>query len=147
MERVELTRDCEGVQIPAGNRITLEKGVEVFITQSLGGTYTVQAQAYGGLFRIAGADADNFAPIPEPEEDLFGLDQPEPPADAEVKPSLSTREVIEQAREHQQFAARDAQLRRHQGRVAADAAQLHHLGQNLDRLLAFGRFERGQLTP
>src|SRR6266436_4642252 len=58
MERVELTRDCEGVQVPAGNKITLEKGVEVFITQSLGGTYTVQAQAYGGLFRIAGADAD-----------------------------------------------------------------------------------------
>ena len=49
--------------------------------------------------------ADNFAPIPEPEEDLFGLDQPEPPADAEVKPSLSTREVIEQARAAARAAA------------------------------------------
>jgi len=64
MERVELTRDCEGVQVPAGNKITLEKGVEVFITQSLGGTYTVQAQAYGGLFRIAGADADALGKTP-----------------------------------------------------------------------------------
>jgi len=58
MERVELTRDCEAVQIPAGTAITLEKGLEVFITQSLGGTYTLQVPAYGGLFRIASKDAD-----------------------------------------------------------------------------------------
>ncbi len=58
MERVELTRDCEAVQIPAGTRITLEKGVEVFVTQALGGTYTLQVPAYGGLFRIQGKDAD-----------------------------------------------------------------------------------------
>lgn len=48
---------------------------------------------------------DEFTPIPEPEEDLFGLEQPEPPADAEVRPSLSTREVIEQARAAARAAA------------------------------------------
>jgi probable FeS assembly SUF system protein SufT len=58
MERVELTRDCRAVQIPAGVTVTLEKGVEVFITQALGGTYTLQVPAHGGLFRIQGADAD-----------------------------------------------------------------------------------------
>jgi probable FeS assembly SUF system protein SufT len=58
MERVELVRDCEAVQIPAGTPVTLEKGIEVFITQSLGGTYTLQVPAHGGLFRIAGKDAD-----------------------------------------------------------------------------------------
>ncbi|HLW70722.1 MAG TPA: putative Fe-S cluster assembly protein SufT [Candidatus Binataceae bacterium] len=58
MERVELMRDCQAVQIPAGHTVTLEKGVEVFITQSLGGTYTLQVPAHGGLFRIQGADAD-----------------------------------------------------------------------------------------
>ena len=58
MERKELTRDCEAVQIPAGHRTTLEKGIEVFITQSLGGTFTLQVPAHGGLFRIAGKDAD-----------------------------------------------------------------------------------------
>jgi probable FeS assembly SUF system protein SufT len=58
MERVELARDCEAVQIPAGTKITLEKGVEVFITQSLGGTYTLQVPAHGGLFRIQSKDAD-----------------------------------------------------------------------------------------
>ncbi len=58
MERVELTRQCEAIEIPAGNKISLEKGLEVFITQSLGGTYTIQVPAYGGLYRISGKDAD-----------------------------------------------------------------------------------------
>jgi probable FeS assembly SUF system protein SufT len=58
MERIELTRDCEAVQIPVGTAVTLEKGTEVYLMQSLGGSYTVQAPAYGGLFRIAGRDGD-----------------------------------------------------------------------------------------
>ena len=65
MERVELTRDCEAVQIPAGTPATLEKGIEVFIHQSLGGTYTLQVPAYGGLFRIAAKDADAVGKTPE----------------------------------------------------------------------------------
>ena len=65
MERVELTRECEGVQVPAGNKMMLEKGLEAFITQSLGGTFTVQVPAYGGLFRIAGKDADALGKTPE----------------------------------------------------------------------------------
>jgi probable FeS assembly SUF system protein SufT len=64
MERVELTRDCEAVEIPAGTPTTLEKGIEVFITQSLGGTYTLQVPAHGGLFRIAGKDADAIGKTP-----------------------------------------------------------------------------------
>src|SRR5205823_3812422 len=58
MERTQLTRDVEAIQIPGGHTLTLEKGWDVVITQSLGGTYTVQVPAYGGLFRIAGRDAD-----------------------------------------------------------------------------------------
>ena len=65
MERVELSRDCEAVQIPAGTPTTLEKGVEVFVTQSLGGTYTLQVPAYGGLFRVMGKDADALGKMPE----------------------------------------------------------------------------------
>jgi probable FeS assembly SUF system protein SufT len=64
MERVVLSRECEAVQIPAGNTMTLEKGVEVFITQSLGGTYTLQIPAYNGLYRIAGKDADAIGKTP-----------------------------------------------------------------------------------
>ncbi len=69
MERVEITRECEAIQIPAGTPVTLEKGVEVFITQSLGGTYTVQVPAYGGLFRILGKDADALGKATEQTPD------------------------------------------------------------------------------
>ena len=58
METVKLGRDVEGIQIPAGHTVTLEKGWDVTITQSLGGSYTVQVPMLGGLFRIAGPDAD-----------------------------------------------------------------------------------------
>lgn len=58
MERLELTRRCEAVKIPQGDRIHLEAGTEIYLTQSLGGSFTVQAPTYGGLFRISGRDAD-----------------------------------------------------------------------------------------
>jgi probable FeS assembly SUF system protein SufT len=64
MERVELAREIEGVQVPAGNKMMLEKGLEAFITQSLGGTFTLQIPAYGGLFRVAGKDADALGKTP-----------------------------------------------------------------------------------
>jgi probable FeS assembly SUF system protein SufT len=53
---VELTRDCEAVQIPHGTPMALPKGTAVDITQTLGGNYTIHA--HGGLFRIASKDAD-----------------------------------------------------------------------------------------
>jgi probable FeS assembly SUF system protein SufT len=69
MEHTQLTRDVEAIQIPGGHAVTLEKGWDVTITQSLGGSYTVQVPAYGGLFRIAGQDADALGkePIAPPE--------------------------------------------------------------------------------
>ena len=63
----ELTRDCEAVQIPQGSSLLLPKGTPVDITQTLGGTYTVHAQ--GGLFRIAGKDADALGLTPAPSEE------------------------------------------------------------------------------
>ena len=53
---VQLKRDCAVVRIPAGTTDTLTAGTEVHITQTLGGSYTVQAP--GGLFRISPQDAD-----------------------------------------------------------------------------------------
>ncbi len=53
---VELTRDCEAVQIPYGTTMTLTKGTQVDITQTLGGKYTIHAP--GGLYSIASQDAD-----------------------------------------------------------------------------------------
>src|ERR1700733_4340388 len=51
-----LTRDCPAVQIPAGNTIVLHAGDTVFITQSLGGSYTVATEM--GLARITTQNAD-----------------------------------------------------------------------------------------
>jgi probable FeS assembly SUF system protein SufT len=64
MEHIQLTRDTEAVQIPGGHVVTLEQGWEVLVTQSLGGAFTVQVPAMGGLFRIAGHDADALGKEP-----------------------------------------------------------------------------------
>lgn len=53
---IALTRACEATQIPAGNTVVLSAGTEAEILQTLGGSYTIQT--LGGLFRIAGKDAD-----------------------------------------------------------------------------------------
>jgi probable FeS assembly SUF system protein SufT len=52
-----LSRDCPAIRIPSGEPISLPAGTSVYLTQSLGGTFTVQAPSLGGLFRIAGSDA------------------------------------------------------------------------------------------
>jgi probable FeS assembly SUF system protein SufT len=58
MERVELTRDCDAIAIPAGHAVRIEKGTAAFITQALGGSYTLNVPELGGLFRITSTDAD-----------------------------------------------------------------------------------------
>jgi len=55
-EPITLTRDCDAVVIPAGTKVTLQKGESAYITQSLGGSYTVIVN--GNMFRIDGKDAD-----------------------------------------------------------------------------------------
>lgn len=67
MERLEIRRECEAVKIPQGDRAQLAVGTEVYLQQSLGGSFTVQAPSYGGLFRIAGRDADALG-LEMPEE-------------------------------------------------------------------------------
>jgi probable FeS assembly SUF system protein SufT len=53
---ITLSRECDAVQIPSGHPIILPAGMEVVVTQSLGGTYTVATP--GGLARIDIKDAD-----------------------------------------------------------------------------------------
>jgi probable FeS assembly SUF system protein SufT len=57
-ERIEVTRDCEVVEVPGGRTVQLTKGTPVSITQSLGGSYTLLVHTMGGLFRLADRDAD-----------------------------------------------------------------------------------------
>lgn len=62
-EALTLTRDCEAVQIPHGHSVTLPKGTEVDLTQTLGGSYTLRVG--GALFRVPGKDADALGLAPQ----------------------------------------------------------------------------------
>ena len=53
---VVLNRDVEASIIPVGTKVTLQKGEQAHITQSLGGSHTVIVN--GNMFRIEGKDAD-----------------------------------------------------------------------------------------
>ena len=53
---ITLIRDVDAAVIPVGTKVTLQKGEQAYITQSLGGSYTVIVN--GNMFRIEGKDAD-----------------------------------------------------------------------------------------
>ena len=55
-EPVMLARDVEASIVPVGDKVTLHKGEQAQITQSLGGSYTVVVN--GNMFRIESKDAD-----------------------------------------------------------------------------------------
>lgn len=59
-------RDCDVVMIPSGDEVTIPAGSVGYITQSLGGSFTVFVD--GNLFRVAGVDADAIGkePVPPP---------------------------------------------------------------------------------
>ncbi len=65
-EPVRFERDCAAVLVPQGDAVTLPAGSIGYITQALGGSYTVFVE--GNLFRIAGQDADAIGK--EPAEPL-----------------------------------------------------------------------------
>jgi probable FeS assembly SUF system protein SufT len=55
-ESKTLSRDVEASVVPVGTKVTLMKGEQAYVTQSLGGTYTVIVN--GNMFRIESKDAD-----------------------------------------------------------------------------------------
>jgi probable FeS assembly SUF system protein SufT len=55
-EPVTLSRDVEAVIVPAGTTISLKAGLSGFITQALGGSFTLYIE--GNLYRIPGTQAD-----------------------------------------------------------------------------------------
>ncbi|GHD74603.1 putative Fe-S cluster assembly protein SufT [Luteimonas padinae] len=72
-EPVRLERDCAAVLVPQGDEVTLPAGSVGYITQALGGSFTVFVE--GNLFRIAGNDADAIGKEPpEPLELEEGAD-------------------------------------------------------------------------
>ena len=72
-EPVRFERDCEAVLVPQGDAVDLPAGSVGYITQALGGSFTVFVE--GNLFRIAGRDADAIGKEPpEPLELAEGAD-------------------------------------------------------------------------
>lgn len=55
-EPITLTRDVEAAIVPVGTKVTLQAGELAYITQELGGTFTVVVN--GNMFRIDGKNAD-----------------------------------------------------------------------------------------
>jgi probable FeS assembly SUF system protein SufT len=77
-----LTRDVEASVVPVGTKVTLQKGEQAHITQSLGGTYTVIVN--GNMFRIESRDAD-----------ALGLEVSAAPASAAAVTGPITQEQLE----------------------------------------------------
>ena len=66
-EPVTFERDCAAVMVPQGDEVVLPAGAVGYITQALGGSFTVYVQ--GKMFRVDGKDADAIGrePVPLPE--------------------------------------------------------------------------------
>ncbi len=71
-------RDCEVVMVPEGMAVELPSGTTGYITQSLGGSFTIYVD--GRLFRLAGEDADAIGKEPPPAPKL-----PENASDKDVE--------------------------------------------------------------
>jgi probable FeS assembly SUF system protein SufT len=61
-EPIVFERDCAAVMVPQGQEVTLPAGQTGYITQALGGSFTVFVD--GNLFRIRGEDADAIGKEP-----------------------------------------------------------------------------------
>ena len=77
-EPIRFERDCVAVMVPQGETVTLPAGQVGYITQALGGSFTVYVD--GNLFRIRGADADALGKEPPP-----ALELPEGAGDEDVE--------------------------------------------------------------
>jgi probable FeS assembly SUF system protein SufT len=80
-EAVTFVRDCSAVLIPAGERVTLPAGSTGFMTQALGGSFTIYID--GNLFRIAGHDGDAIG-----KEPLAAPDVPEDATEADIESAV-----------------------------------------------------------
>ncbi len=54
-DTVVFDRDCDGTQIPFGNKITVPKGTQAYVGQTLGGNVTLQVPSFG-LVQIMNKD-------------------------------------------------------------------------------------------
>ncbi|MBT8084335.1 MAG: putative Fe-S cluster assembly protein SufT [Woeseia sp.] len=77
-EPFSLARKVSAIIIPAGDEVELPEGTTGFITQALGGSFTIYVE--GNLFRVAGADADALGKEPVPPPAV-----PDDPSDKDIE--------------------------------------------------------------
>ena len=77
-EPVVVNRDVKAVLVPAGVEVKLRTGSVGYVTQALGGSFTVYVE--GNLFRVAGEDADAIG-----KERPTPLELPPDATDADVE--------------------------------------------------------------
>jgi probable FeS assembly SUF system protein SufT len=82
-----VSREVRAVVVPAGQEVTLKPGQAGYITQALGGSFTVYLE--GNLYRIAGEDAE-----------AIGQEAVKPP---ELPPNASEEDVRKLAWEQMRF--------------------------------------------
>jgi probable FeS assembly SUF system protein SufT len=82
-----VNREVRAVIVPAGQEVTLKPGQAGYITQALGGSFTVYLE--GNLFRIAGEDAE-----------AIGQEAVKPP---ELPPNASEEDVRKLAWQQMRF--------------------------------------------
>lgn len=80
-EPISLSRGVQAIRVPSGDRIILPKGMQVIITQALGGSFTVNIG--GNLARIANEDADALGQDP-----MEGPQVPENPSDQDIQAAV-----------------------------------------------------------
>src|SRR5579862_2478355 len=80
-EPIILKREVEASVVPNGTKVTLYEGQEAYLTQSLGGTFTVVV--HGNMFRIEGKDADALGLEPPKPQGLAAATAPGAPITAE----------------------------------------------------------------
>ncbi|TAN07749.1 MAG: putative Fe-S cluster assembly protein SufT [Rhodanobacteraceae bacterium] len=64
-DEIVLQRDCAVVMVPQGDKVVLQAGQGGYVTQAVGGSFTIFVA--GNLYRVTGEDAD-----------AIGKDAPEP---------------------------------------------------------------------
>lgn len=81
-ELIHLLRDVEAIEVPSGQPLQLEKGMQIRIMQSLGGSYTITTD-WGGMARISDRDAD-----------ALGKESSPPPGTAPGDADKSTSDLV-----------------------------------------------------
>ncbi|MBK6434716.1 MAG: putative Fe-S cluster assembly protein SufT [Rhodanobacteraceae bacterium] len=83
-EPVRFERDCAAIMVPSGDFVNLPAGQTGYITQALGGSFTVFVE--GNLFRIRNEDADAIGKDPMPLPEL-----PDNASDDEIEQAVWTQ--------------------------------------------------------